>query len=246
MPASARPYQGESAEERATARRRRLLDVCFEQMASRRWRQVTIERLCRGAGLNKRYFYESFADLDAVAATVIDELAGTLVSIGLEAAHGAQRAGLGTEALARSVMRVVLGWLVDDPRRARVLFTDVSDNPRAQSHRKAAIRQMARELSAFGHEFHGAEAPQPIAEAAAALLVGGTIEALTSWLDGDVSLSVDELAHDIAGFWVAVGASAVDIARGRERERSRPARAERAPAASAKPRTGSRTRARAR
>ncbi len=212
MSASERPYQGESAETRASARRRRLLDAGFEQMAAQGWRQATIEALCRRARLNKRYFYESFPDLDAVAAAVIDELAAMLLSIGLTAAHEAQRAGLGTEALARSVMRVVIGWLVEDRRRARVLFSEVGDNPRAQSHRKAAIRHMARELSAFGHEFHGADSHQPIAQAAAALLVGGTIEALVSWFDGDVTLTIDELAHDIAGFWVAVGAAAVEIA----------------------------------
>lgn len=212
MPPSVRSYQGESAETRVSARRRRLLDAGFEWMAAEGWRHVTIDSLCRRARLNKRYFYESFADLDAVADAVVDELAANLLAIGLEAAHTAQKAGLTTDALARVVMKAVIGWLVGDPRRARVLFSEINDTSRAQSHRKAVIRQLAHELSAFGHAFHGAPAPQPIAQAGAALLIGGSIEALLSWLDGDIGMPLDEFIDDIAGFWVAVGSAAVTTA----------------------------------
>lgn len=195
-------------------------------MGAEGWRLVTIDGLCRRAKLNKRYFYESFADLDAVADAVVDELAAHLLAIGLDAAHRAQRAGLATEALARGVMKVVIGWLVADPRRAQVLFSEVSDNPRALAHRKMVIRHMADELSAFGHVFHGAEKPQPIAQAGAALLIGGSIEAVLSWLDGDIDMPLDEFIDDIAGFWVAVGSAAVDMAklrRGRVRPGKKPA-----------------------
>jgi AcrR family transcriptional regulator len=212
MASSERPYQGESAENRVAARRRRLLNTGFELMATGGWRPVTIDSLCRRAKLNKRYFYESFADLDAVADAVVDELATTLLTIALDAANTAQAAGLATDALARAVMKVVIGWLVDDPRRARVLFSEVSDNPRAQAHRKMVIRQMAHEISVFGHAYHGAEKPEPIAQAGAALLIGGSIEALLSWLDGDVQMSLEEFIDDIAGFWVAVGTAAVQMA----------------------------------
>lgn len=212
MSPSARPYQGESAENRVTTRRRTLVDTGFTLMAAEGWRSVTIDSLCRRAKLNKRYFYESFADLDAVADAVVDELAAKLLAIGLEAAHAAQTENLATDALARVVMKAVIGWLVGDPRRARVLFSEVSDNPRAQSHRKLVIRQLAHELSAFGHKFHEAPEPQPIAQAGAALLIGGSIEALLSWLDGDIEMSLDEFIDAIAGFWVAVGSAAVETA----------------------------------
>jgi AcrR family transcriptional regulator len=212
MSSFARPYQGESAENRVSARRRRLLDAGFELMATEGWRFVTIDGLCRRAKLNKRYFYESFAGLDAVADAVVDDLSANLLTIGLEAAHAARKSNMMTDDLAHFVMRAVISWLVGDPRRARVLFSEISDNPRAQSHRKTVIRQMAQELSAFGHEFHGAKEPHPIAQAAAALLIGGSIEALLSWLDGDIKMSLDEFIDDIAGFWVAVGSAAVDTA----------------------------------
>jgi AcrR family transcriptional regulator len=215
MSSSVRTYQGKSAENRIGTRRRRLMDVGFELMANGGWRLVTIDGLCRRAELNKRYFYESFANLDALADAVVDDLTANLLSIGLEAARASQRAGLTIEALSRDTMKKVIGWLVSDRRRAQVLFSEAGDNPRAQSHRKAVIRQLAHEISVFGHEFHGATEPHAIAQVGASLLIGGSIESLLGWLNGDIDISLDEFVEDIAGFWVAVGDYAVDLAKRR-------------------------------
>ncbi len=76
MSSPVRSYLGASAADRVAGRRRRLMDVAFELMASDGWSNVTIELLCRTAKLNKRYFYESFADLEQLVAAVVDELAG--------------------------------------------------------------------------------------------------------------------------------------------------------------------------
>ncbi|MBC7174239.1 MAG: TetR/AcrR family transcriptional regulator, partial [Polyangiaceae bacterium] len=121
-------------------------------MASDGWRQVTIQSLCREASLNKRYFYESFEDLDALASAVVDEISEGLVKTAFEVATAARAAGSTTEALAREVMRVVIEYLTDDARRARVLFTEVADSPRAIAHRRAVIHGLAHALSAYGHE----------------------------------------------------------------------------------------------
>lgn len=223
MTTSSRPYQGASAQDRIGARRRRLLDAAFELMAAGRWQPTTIDRLCRRVKLNKRYFYESFANLDALADAVVDELAAGLLAVGFATAAAAQAQSLPTDALAREVMKAVLGWLVEDPRRARVLF-GAGDNPRALAHRKTVIRSLARELSAFGHAYHGAPGPQPVAQAGAALLVGGSIEALLSWLDGEIPMPFEEFVDDVAGFWVAVGTQAVAAATLRLERAAKPAK----------------------
>ena len=44
-------------------------------MAADEWRSATVEQLCSAAGLNKRYFYEGFADLDELASAVVDDIA---------------------------------------------------------------------------------------------------------------------------------------------------------------------------
>lgn len=215
MSATGRTYQGESAEQRLRARRQLLIDTCFRLMASDMWRQVSLNQLCREAGLSKRYFYESFADLVALEDAVADDLASRLMGAGFEAAQAAQDKGLSTEQLARHVMSVVVDWLLDDPLRARVLFAGVGANPRAQEKRKAVIRQLANALAVFGQEYHeareqlDAKPGRAIGQAGAALLIGGSIEMLLGWLDGDIALSREELVESLSGFWVAVGSDAV-------------------------------------
>jgi len=207
-----RPYLGESAEDRINSRRRLLLDVAFERMAVEGgWRQASIAELCRAAQLNKRYFYESFDHLDELAGAVVDDLAAQLLTVATEAAEIGLGEGFDTERLARSVLAAAIGWLVEDPRRATVLFATASDHPRAQAHRREAVDALAAGLAAFSVEYHRAPERLPIVEAGSALLVGGSIEAVRRWLDGETSMSLDELVDDLAAFWMAVGSSAVEL-----------------------------------
>jgi AcrR family transcriptional regulator len=211
--ASPRTYSGASAGDRAGARRRTLLDAGFALLTSEGARLVTIDGVCRAAGLNKRYFYESFADLDALMTAVVDEVAATLTTIGLGAARTARDAGLATDLVARAAMTAAVTYLVGDPRRARLLFTELADNPRATAHRRSVIRGLARELSAFGHEYHGATVAAPSAELGSALLVGGSIEILLGWLDGTIAMPLAQLIDELAALWVVVGDGAVSRAR---------------------------------
>ena len=70
-----RTYGGRSAHERRLDRRARLIGAALEAMAGNDWRTVTVDKLCAAAGLNKRYFYENFTDLDSLAAAVVDDIA---------------------------------------------------------------------------------------------------------------------------------------------------------------------------
>lgn len=205
MTSQSRTYQGESAETRISARKRLLLDTGYALMASDGWRHVTIDNLCREAKLNKRYFYESFADLNALAAAVVDELSAQLMEASLTAARDAQQAGHASHELARATLAATIRFLTDDSRRARVLFAEVADNPRALSYRKNTIRNIARAISAYGHEYHQATKPVPVAEMASAVLLGGSIEVIMEWLDGSLKMTFDELVEELAALWVLVG-----------------------------------------
>lgn len=216
MTSIARPYQGESAESRIRNRRQQLLDAALALMASGGWRQVTIDNLCREAKLNKRYFYESFPDLDALAGALVDDLATQLVDLGMRTVAEATAAGLSTEALARNVLGAVIGFLLDEPLRARVLFTEVAGSPQAIAHRQAAVAAFAQTLSSYGHLHHEAKgATDPIAPLAASLLVGGTIDAVLNWLDGRIPMSREQFIDDLAAMWVIAGDGAAARAKNR-------------------------------
>lgn len=206
-----RPFLGESAESRISARRRMLLDTAFQMAAESGWKGLSIHQLCQSAGLNKRYFYESFADLEALGGALVDDLAEQLIATGQAAVQSGLQQGFDTMALARHALQHSIGWLVDDPRRARLLFSMAGDNPRALQHRQDAIRKFAQTLSLFSIEYHQADEPHVIAKVGSALLIGGTIEIVVSWLDGQLAVSLDELVEDVASFWVAVGNSAIGL-----------------------------------
>lgn len=216
MASTARPYQGESAENRIKARRRQLLDTAFALMGAGGWRQVKIDNLCREAKLNKRYFYESFPDLDALAGALVDDLATQLIERGTTSAAHAVAAGLPTDALARQVLGAVVGFLVDEPQRARVLFTEVASSPQAIAHRQAAMKAFAQTLSGYAHQHHDAQgATDPIAPLAASLLIGGTIDAVLNWLDGKIPMPRESFIDDLAALWVITGDGAAARAKAR-------------------------------
>lgn len=223
MASTARPYQGEPAETRIQARRRQLLDTAFARMAGGGWKQITIDNLCRDAKLNKRYFYESFPDLDALAGALVDDLASQLIDLGMRTAVEAAAARVPTDALARKVLDAVIGFLLDEPQRARVLFTEVANSPRAVAHRQAAVHAFAQTLSAYGHQHHDAQgSTDPIAPLAASLLIGGTIDAVLNWLDGKIPMPREQFIEDLAALWVITGDSAAARARARQPRKTGP------------------------
>lgn len=215
MTSPVRPYLGESAAERVATRRRKLLDAGFERMATDGFGNVTIESLCKAAKVGKRYFYESFTDLDALVGAVVDELTNELSTRALTAAAESAVRGDDTPALARHVLATVVGYLLDDPRRARVLFRELDRSSAAEAHRRAAIRQLANVLTVYAHRHHGAEGRHPVAELASAMLVGGTIEILLEVLDGQLVRTREELVDDLAGLFIALGDGAVTLAKAR-------------------------------
>lgn len=220
MPRPVRPFLGESAESRVQSRRQQLLAQSFAWMADGQWRDVSIARLCREVNLNKRYFYESFADLEAVEDAVVEELTNELMTLGLEAAADARQRDMDTDALARHVLGRCIHWLADDPRRARVLFAKASDNPRARDQRNRVIRQMAQTLTQFGIAYHGPRQPEvtvteeheQLAGLSASMLIGGTIESILRWIDGEIPMSLEAFTDYTARFWVVLGNAAVEMA----------------------------------
>ncbi|WP_109788281.1 hypothetical protein [Mycolicibacterium confluentis] len=67
-------------------------------MAGNQWRAVTVDKLCAAAGLNKRYFYENFTNLDDVAAAVVDDIADEVRTAALTAVAGTATAALEQQA----------------------------------------------------------------------------------------------------------------------------------------------------
>lgn len=68
-----RTYGGLSESERMIERRERFLDAGLEVFGTVGLHGATVRSLCKAAGLTERYFYESFADTDALFCAVFEQ-----------------------------------------------------------------------------------------------------------------------------------------------------------------------------
>lgn len=211
---SAGKYRGVSAADRQRARRGRLLEAALDVMASDQWRTVTVDQISAAAGLNKRYFYESFPDLDTLASAVVDDVAAEVRDATLAAF--AEAVGLPLEQQAFASVNTVVRALVRDPRRARVLLKGVAASPSVDRHRTVAMKQLTRILLDHARLIHGVELEHdPLAQVAPAFVVGGTAQAVLAFLDGSATISLEELVSELTLLWLITGNGAAEVARAR-------------------------------
>lgn len=196
----ARTYGGQTGDERLAQRREALLDAAFTLVADQGWRALRIDALCREAGLNKRYFYESFKDLDAAVAALTRRLAEDAIAATL----AAMRPGASPHEATRQAISAFVGHLTADPRRARVLFGAVPAGDAAAGHRTEAVRRVIAVAAATGRDLH-AVGRDPFVDTAAAMLVGGTSQVLLDWLDGGLDADASRLVDDLVALWQIIG-----------------------------------------
>ncbi|OBF20643.1 TetR/AcrR family transcriptional regulator [Mycobacterium sp. ACS4331] len=209
-----RTYGGRSAQQRRLDRRARLIGAALEAMAGNDWRTVTVDKLCAAAGLNKRYFYENFTDLDSLAAAVVDDIADEVRTAALTAA--AETAAESLERQAEAAVGAVVRTVVSDPRRARVIFGAVPSSAALHQHRVSVMRGLTRVLVSRARAVHGvALEKDPLAQLAPAFIVGGTADAILAFVDGRAQVSLDELIATLTTLWMLTGDGAAEVARTR-------------------------------
>lgn len=210
--APARDYAGESGSERVQRRRGELIAAALDLADSDGWRRVTVDRIARHAKLSKRYFYENFADLDALASAVVDHIAGGLQ----EAATTAYDPGLPVPQLAQAVIDAIVRYLTDDPCRARVLFGELAVSEAAAAHQTRAIRGIAAFVGTIARDVHHATgAHDPIIETTASLLVGGTGQVILDWISNPHAATREQLIDDLTALWIITGDGAAAHAKAR-------------------------------
>ena len=211
---SGRSYGGIDAAERVRVRRDQFIEAALGIMADDGWRAATVAKVCQAAGLNKRYFYESFADLDSLGAAVVEGAASYVADSAVAAFSSSADKSLHDRAF-RSIDAAVRA-LVDDPRRARVLFDAVSASPAVLAHRVAAVQSLAFILITHAREIHDVKLEHDtLARVAPAFLVGGTAEAILGWLNGSIDATLEQLIDDLTTLWLITGDGAAEHARQR-------------------------------
>ncbi|MBB6550653.1 TetR/AcrR family transcriptional regulator [Nonomuraea rubra] len=194
-PTSVRPYRGVPAEQRRALRRAALLEAGLDVLGTGGWATVTVRGVCSRAGLNDRYFHESFSDLDALLLAVVDDQAAQVTDLITAVAARSPRR---LRARATAVVSAIVDFLAADPRRARILAYEFAAGPLLQERRRQIIATLAGIYLDQARELFG---ETPLSETdlrmTALTVVSGLWELLSAWLRGDVDTGRDHLVDYI-------------------------------------------------
>ena len=207
-----RTYAGETGDERRERRRAAFMEAALDLVAGSDlvggWDRVTVRAACAAARLNDRYFYESFADRDALLLATRDHVAA-----GALRALRAAIEGTKPDERIRAVVVAVIDFFSVDPRRGRLMF---DPHPALLGRRREMLATLSRIVADQSTEILGDRAAAAAdRELGALTLVSGTMEVFAGWLRGEVDVT---RAH-LADFLVAMIPTTGDLSAALERER---------------------------
>lgn len=198
--ATGRTLKGVTAAERVEQRRHRLRESCLDLVGEAGVAAATVNAVCARAGLTKRYFYENYADRDALLLELIsglfDGISGDIVA-GL-AGLTPGREGVGERT--RATARALLGRLDTDRRLAR-LYVEAPAEPVLNARRSQALVDFA---DLVAERVVGLDTERPEVRFAAAVVVSGVTDVLSRWLSGDPSWTHEALVAAIERLGVAL------------------------------------------
>ncbi|NKQ53584.1 TetR/AcrR family transcriptional regulator [Amycolatopsis sp. K13G38] len=184
---SLRTYGGVAGEDRQAGRRAQLLEAGLRLLGAPEGpHELTVRGVCREAGLAARYFYENFADRDALARAVYDRVIEEIAATTLAAV---QAAPPDARAKTQAGLANLVRHIAEDPRRGRLLFSPALAATVLAGKRAESTRWFVQLLGLQAREFYGIETSARL-ELISEVLVGGLAQALTSWLNG--TLDMDE------------------------------------------------------
>jgi len=200
--ATPRAYAGIAGDERQADRRRRLIEAAVDLLASGGPAAVTVTAVCKQARLTQRYFYEHFPNRDALLEAVVDAEADLIIEIARTATLAATG---GPQARGEAGVRALVEALEADPRAVRISRERGNDEVvlRMRAAVTARLTEAFIENAALMWPNAGAH-PERIA-LASSLTIGGVMQLIVDWLEGDSGMTREELVRIAAEFTLATG-----------------------------------------
>ncbi len=146
---------------------------------------VTMTAACERSGVTGRYFYDHFADRDALVAAAFEESVQQTMQSVVGAITAARRESCDP---ARAAITSFVSAFERDPRLARIGLIDATDSRVLRPLRRRALAAFT-DLVAAGY---GAPT-DAAAQLAASYAVGGLCEVLSRWFAGSLDLSGDQV-----------------------------------------------------
>ena len=121
-PQKSRRYRGSSGDQRRSERYEQLLNAGLSVIGNQGYAAASVRSICSEAGLTERYFYESFANREALLAEVYKTQTRYLKSRMLAAFEASER---NTAAFSRAGLQAFFDTLSQNPDIARLLLFEV-------------------------------------------------------------------------------------------------------------------------
>lgn len=178
-----RSYRGQSQEQRRSERRSRLIAGAIAVYGERGYQQATVKAVCEAAGLTERYFYESFANSEAL---LIDSYNAVTYSVLGEILRAGETAGRSPALRSRAMLLAYFAALQREPQSARVFLVEIRGVSRAVDLAfEASLRTIGREVARL-------LAPDALEdELLQAGVIGGVIHIAMRWIEGGYQPPID-------------------------------------------------------
>ncbi|QXQ14417.1 TetR/AcrR family transcriptional regulator [Skermania piniformis] len=191
-----RTWGGTTLDERRTVRRATFIAAALELIGEHGSSAVTVRSLCRRTGLTDRYFYESFDSREELLRALYRQTAEEAHTRMAEAVAATEPDN--PEEFARAALETFVQLVVDDPRKGRLLTVE----PLADS----AYGDVAMETASAFSKLLSSRLPRAgsgTRRAVAVIALTGSLAALlSSWLQGNLTITRDELVNQATEFVV--------------------------------------------
>jgi AcrR family transcriptional regulator len=191
-----RVYGGRSEPQRRAERRGRLLAAGLELFGTEGWGGTTIERLCTSAGVATRSFYEEFSSREALLLAVFEDvLAGVVAEVTPRVTQETE-----PDQQVRAALTGYIGYLTEDPRRARVVHHEVRVAGTLERQRHLMIVRFADLIGQTGR------LPRSSRNRVLAIALAGAVSAaLVDWVQHpEPRPSTDEMVDALVDLYLAV------------------------------------------
>lgn len=194
-----RSYGGKSAAERRSERRAALIDAAKELWREQGWAAVTMRGVCARAKLTDRYFYENFADRDALLGEVWDATRDE--HLALIYAAIAPHLNEGALVQLRAAISAIVHRIADDPGGAQILFGDHSGSATLEHRRRETIQLTVDLFLVLSKPYVRPSVDEAKLRISIVVGIGGFVETVLAWRAGALATSADELIEslDIVG-----------------------------------------------
>jgi AcrR family transcriptional regulator len=203
---TSRTYRGITPSQRQAERRERLMEAGLELFGTVGYARTSVRAVSAAAALNSRYFYESFSSREDLLYSVYQRIVTDIFTKAAEAAVGETT----IERQARATLRAAWTAVTEDRRKARVVALEVVGVSERLERLRHETRQALAKLTADNAmSLAGSVRLRLDPVLTARFLLGGVVEVLLEWVNGDLDASTDEVVEHFTVLFTAAANAAV-------------------------------------